>query len=277
MKFLEQSEPTTGDPAKRTPRQEIVEVFAEGTLKELKLAADCSESQKWGPPDRAFPVWPIQVVAIEDFVAAAEHVDSQMEAEQAAHAGQDTNDEADADEGGAMSAFFNDTYVPVGDLNKENVRRKIAALRDPRNGKPVPCGGTKVGPAMEYLDERHLKEFWKNGESGLLVPVADRPWGANVLFTDGAMSDYKEFVWRLEMDKRKCTYLDKLEQQYQGLWPAEEWFVAVLGSGDEHDDCVKLYRDIAKDYKNLHLMAFTDVRNGHEVGEDVAYAVLNTK
>jgi hypothetical protein len=277
MKLIERTEAVTGDPAKRTPRHEIVEVFGEDVLKELKMAADCSESEKWGPPDRSFPVWPVQLQAMEVLVAAVEHVDSQMEAEQAAHAGQDDNDDPDADEGGVMSAFFNDTYVPVGDLNSKNLHRKIAALRDPRNNKPVPCGGTVVGGAVRYLDERHLKEFWKNKETGLVVPVASRPWGANVLFTDGAMTDYKEFVYRLEMDKKRCQYLAEFEQQYQGLWPGEHWFAAILGEGDDHDNTVTLYKSIARDFPNLHLMAFTGVRSGPEVGEDVAYAILNTK
>jgi hypothetical protein len=277
MQFIERDQPVTGDPGKRTPREEIVGVFAEGVPKEVKLAADGSESEKWGPPDRAFPVWPVQVMAITDVVGAVEHVDSQMEKEQAAHAGQAADDDADADEGGVMSAFFNDMYVPVGDLNKENVGRKLAALRDPRDRKPLPHGGTIVGGAVRYLDERYLKEFWKNQETGAVVPVASRPFGANILFTDGEMSDYREFVYRLEMDRKNCGYLNELEDAYQGLWPGEEWFAAILGEGTEHDATVKLYKSIAADFPNVHVLAFTGVRNGHEIGEDVAVAVLDTK
>jgi hypothetical protein len=277
MKFIDRDEPGSGDPEKRTRREEIVGVFAEGVRKEVKLAADGSESEKWGPPDRAFPVWPVQVVAITDIVGAVEHVDSQMEAEQAARAGQDDNDDPDADEGGAMAAFFNDTYVPVGDLNKRNVARKLAALRDPRDHKPLPHGGTVVGGAVRYLDERHLKEFWKNEETGQVVPVKDRPYGANILLTDGAMSDYDKFVYRLEMDRTNCPYLNELEDKYEGLWPGEEWFASILGEGPDHDATVKLYKEIAVTFTNVHVLAFTGVRNGHEIGEDVSIAVLNTK
>jgi hypothetical protein len=214
-------------------------------------------------------VWPVQLSALEVVVGAVEMMDTEAAAEQAG--GSD-------EEGGTMTAFFNDTVIPVGDLNRSNFHRKVDGLRDPRRGGlALPCGGTKVGPAVQYLDGLTLEEFWKDEETGLVVPVPQRPWNANALFTDGAMTDYREFVARLEMDRKKCRYLDELEQKYQGLWPGEHWFCGIFGQGDEHDETVKLYQSIAKDFANLHVYDFAGVQSGPEAGEDMAYAMLNRK
>jgi hypothetical protein len=100
---------------------------------------------------------------------------------------------------------------------------------------------------------------------------------ATAIFTDGAMADYREFVARLEMDRKKCAYLNRLEEEFQGLWPGEKYFVAILGEGEEHDATVNLYKDIAKDFPDVHPYDFAGVRNGHEIGEDVSLAMLNRK
>lgn len=277
MEFVRQDQPITGIPGKRTPPEEILPVFEESVEEvEVRCAADGSQSTI-GKPWNPYPVWPVQLQALEDVIAAVEYVDSQREAEGGGD--EDADDDVDADEGGTMTCFFNDKAIPVGDLNKRNFAHKTSPsfLVDPRNHQPLPQGGTVIGGAVEYLDRRYLKEFAKDKKTGMWVPVANRPHIANYLSTDGAMTDYREFVARLEMDRQECAYLKKLEDEFNGLWPAEEWIVSALGQGDDHDHMVTLYKSIAKDYANLHVIDHAGVQNGKEVAGDVSVMMLNRK
>jgi len=261
-------QPVTGDPAKRTPRQEILPVFTEQDLVELDLLKDASDSEDWGPPDRPFRVWPVQLRAAKVLVSAVQGMDSQMAREMA--------ERGDDEEGGAFTGVFNDTLVWAGDLNESNFDRKIAALRDPRDHQSVPHGGTTILPVCRALDRHYLEEFAKDEKTGQWVPVPQRPKRARGVLTDGAMNDYRDFGARLALEAH-LRWLDDLEKEFQGLWPAEEWFVGILGQGDDHDATVKLYQEIAEKHRNVHVYAFTGVQNGDEIGEDMAFAMLNRK
>lgn len=252
---IERTEPTSGGPS-RTPRENIEPVFHESDEVEPDLLLDCSSSEGWA--DTAAPgktVWEVQMDAAKQLIAAAESLDSQAAAEQAG--GSD-------EKGGLYTAFFGSGLVKVGtgdddgDLNSSNFDHKVGAIKVQGDNGPVslPYGGTYIMDSCKYLDEHYLDEFGDR-------PVAERPKRARVVFTDGAMRDYQEFGHRLE--------------QANHDWPQEEWFVAILGHGDDHDATLRLYRGIAEKHHNVHVYSFDQVSNAAEIAEDMAVAVLGTK
>jgi hypothetical protein len=257
------TEPSTGGES-RTPRDQIEPVFRENVLVEPDLAGDCSSSEGWRLDSGAPPVWDTQLEAMRQFVVAAEQLDSQAAREQAG---------GSSDKGGIYAAFFGSGLVKVGtgdddgDLNSANFAEKIGAIRV-RDEKgemvPLPWGGTVIMPAIRYLDEHYLGEFEKDEDTGQIVPVADRPRRARSVWTDGAMTDYEEFGARLAED-----HSDK--------WPQEEWFIAILGEGDAHDETLRQYRQIAEKHSNVHVYSFDGVTNPAEIAEDMAVAMLGRK
>lgn len=265
MKIIERTEPTTGG-EQRTPRERIEPVFATGDLVEPDQAADASSSEGWensaGP---GVTTWQVQLAAMREFVIAAAMLDSQAKEEQSG--GSDAK-------GGIYTAFFNQGLVVVGDgdddgdLNESNFDRKINAIRvRTQEGElvPLPYGGTNVMPTINYLDKHYLGEFEKDEDTGLLIPVEERPKRARVLWTDGAMKDYEAFGRRLE-------------ESHGDRWPQEEWFVAILGSASrEHDETLHTYQMIAKRHSNVHVYSFEGVANGAEIAEDMAIATLGHK
>lgn len=257
------TEPDTGG-AKRTPRARIEPVFSSSDKVEPDGAIDASSSEDWELPSGAPPVWVTQMEAYRQFVAAAEALDSQAKAEQAG---------GSSEKGGIYTAFFNHDLVVVGegdddgDLNSANFDKKVQAIRVPdENGQmvPLPYGGTNIMPAITYLDEHYLDEFAKDEDTGQPVPVSQRPKRARTVWTDGAMKDWKQFGHRLEQDN-------------SGNWPQEEWFIAILGEGADHDATLRLYQQIAEKHRNVHVYSFDQVSNAAEIAEDMAIAVLATK
>ena len=270
---ITRTEATTGGP-KRTKREEFVPVFDENTiLVEPDMAGDGSESEGWTLSWGA-PLWPTQLEAMRQFTGAAQDLDSQLKGEQSG---------GDDDKGGMYAAFFNHRLIKVGvehqsddryvagrdeddegDLNLTNWDHKIKMLQDPQMG-PLPIGGTVISPTIAYLDGHYMGEFEKDEETGLVVPVAQRPIRARVIWTDGAMKDWQLFGKRLEED-----HSDK--------WPAEHWFIAILGEGDDHDATLRLYNQIAaKRPGKVHVYSFDRVASGAEIAEDMAVAVLGRK
>jgi hypothetical protein len=265
---IERTEPATGG-QHRTPRDRIEPVFNEHTGDvEPDARLDMSSSESWegssSPQPGAPTTWQVQTEAFRQFVAAAESLDSQAAAEQAG--GSD-------EKGGIYSAGFNHDLVVIGkgdddgDLNTSNIDRKLAAIKvTDENGRsvPIPYGGTAVMPTNRYLDQHYLGEFEKDEDTGNLVPVGQRPIRACTLWTDGAMTDYREFGQRLLED-------------HTSEWPAEHWFIAIFGYGDGHDKALNLYRQIAEKHPNVHVYSFEGVTNPAEVAEDMAVAVLGRK
>lgn len=257
------TEPSTGGES-RTPRDQIEPVFHENALVEPDMAADCSSSEGWPLASGAPPVWGTQLEAMRQFVVAAESLDSQAEAEQAG---------GSSDKGGIYTAFFGSGVVKVGtgddggDLNSANFTEKINAIRvkdDHGAIVPLPWGGTVIMPAIRYLDDHYLGEFEKDEETGQIVPVAARPRRARSVWTDGAMTDYEEFGARLAED-------------HSDEWPQEEWFIAILGEGDAHDETLRRYQEIARKHSNVHVYSFDGVTNPAEIAEDMAIATLGRK
>jgi hypothetical protein len=248
----------------RTPREEIVPVFSEADEVEPDILFDCSDSESWEIAEgSATARWPVQMEAIRQLVAAAEQLDSQAAAEQAG---------GDDEKGGLYAAGFNHELVKVGvagkydlryaagrpeddegDLNSTNFEEKISALRTSR-GNPVPSGGTQIMQSVTYLDAHYLGEFGDR-------PVAQRPKRARVVFTDGELKDAREFGQRLQQDN-------------SGHWPEEDWFIAILGHGAEHDSTLVQYQQITEQHKNVHVYSFEEVTNPAEIAEDMAVAVL---
>lgn len=259
---ITRTEPSSGGD-KRTPREQIEPVWTaedmEGAGVEPDMAADCSSSEGWA--DSAGPgvtVWDVQTGAMEQYVAAVEDLDAQASGE--------------AGGGGVYTAFFGSGLVKVGegdddgDLNQGNFRDKINAIkvRDEHGAEvPLPYGATYIMPTIRYLDDHYLGEMskWPDGSPR---PVADRPKRARSVWTDGSMRDYEEFGARLAEDNS-----DK--------WPDEQWFIAVLGHGDEHDKTLALYRQIAARHPNVHVYSFEKVINDKEIAEDMAVATLSTR
>lgn len=211
------------------------------------------------------------MLAVEEFVGAAEDLDSQAKAEQ----------ESGSDEhGGVYGAFYNHGLVKIGkgddggDLNKANFRRKIDPIRVPdEHGTLValPYGGTRVLPTLTYLDEHYLGEFSKYPD-GSPRPVSDRPKRARSMWGDGAMTDYEKLGKRVS-----GGYSDHFKKPFEELWPDEEWFFALLGYGTEHDRTLELLLNLAEGLSNLHVYSFSEVDNGREVAEDMAAAILATR
>jgi hypothetical protein len=247
-------EPDTGG-ASRTPRAQIEPVFGTGDEVEPDMAIDASSSEGW--PDSLAPgvtTWEVQIEAARQFVINAAALDSQAAAEQVG---------GDDDKGGVYSAFFNQGLVKIGkgdddgDLNETNFHGKVSAIRvrtQEGDMVPLPYGATSIMPTITYLDGHYLDEFGDR-------PVAERPKRARAVWTDGAMKDYQEFGRRLAED-----HTDK--------WPQEEWFVAILGQGDDHDETLQLYQRIAKDHPHLHIYSFDQVSNPKEIAEDMTIAML---
>jgi hypothetical protein len=258
---IDRTETTTGGPA-RTKREEIIPVFSEDDEVEPDIAFDCSESEGW-TLDSGLVVWPVQMEAVRQFIVGAAELDSQAAAEQAS---------GDEEKGGVYAAGFNHELIKVGagpkydlrfvegrpeddngDLNPANFAEKIDALHT-RHKASVPSGGTKIMSTVKYLDAHYLGEFGDR-------PVSERPKRARSVWTDGAMSDYQEFGRRLVED-------------HSGEWPAEEWFIAILGEGDAHNVTLNLYQGLAKSHSNLHVYSFDQVSNPAEIAEDMAVAML---
>jgi hypothetical protein len=262
MKIV-RTEPETGG-SSRTPREQIEPVFSESDEVEPDAALDASSSEGWELPSGAPPVWGTQLRAFRAFVAAAEQLDSQAAEEQAG--GSD-------EKGGIYTAFFNHGLVIVGkgdddgDLNSANFDRKVNAIKvNDEHSKlvPLPYGGTNVMPTIGYLDEHYLNEFVNDEDTGQPVPVWFRPKRARTVWTDGAMRDWRQFG-------------DRLAEDHSDEWPQEEWFIAILGEGEAHDDTLQLYQQIAEKHANVHVYSFELVSNAAEIAEDMAVAVLGHK
>jgi hypothetical protein len=277
------TEPTTGGPS-RTPREHFEPVFGTNDLVEPDGALDASSSEGWELPSGAPPVWGTQLEAYRQFVAAAEALDSQAAEEQAG---------GSKEKGGIYTAIFNHDLVIVGtgddggDINSTNFDEKINSIRvkdETGRSVPLPYGGTNVMPTISYLDKHYLVEFAKDEDTGQVVPVHSRPKRARTAWTDGAMKDYREFGKRLgstqeEIGKQLAHQYPELGELITGgdMWPQEEWFIAILGEGTDHDETLRLYQDIAKKHSNVHVYSFDRVSNAAEIAEDMAVAVLAKK
>lgn len=257
---IERTEPATGG-ASRTPRERIEPVFSETDEVEPDAAIDASSSEGWdgssSPEPGSPPTWDVQQESLRQFIAAAEGLDSQAKAEQAS--GSD-------EQGGIYGAFFNQGLVKIGqgdddgDLNSSNFQRKTEAIRvTDEHGQqvPLPYGGTAIMATIRYLDQHYLEEFGDR-------PVSARPKRARTVWTDGAMKDWRDFGARLAED-------------HSQEWPEEHWFVAVFGYGQDHDNTLKMYREVAGSHPHVHVYSFDSVTNPAEIAEDMAIAVLSTK
>jgi hypothetical protein len=262
MKIV-RTEETTGGP-QRTKREEIVPHYSDTDEVEPDIAFDCSGSESWEVAEGTTTSrWSVQMEAIRQLVAAAEALDSQAAEEQAG---------GDEDKGGLYAAGFNHELVKVGaggrydqkfqadreqddngDLNSANFDKKISSLLT-RHNEQLPVGGTVIMPAVKYLDAHYLGEFGDR-------PVDERPKRARVVFTDGELKDARDFGRRLQED-------------HSQEWPEEDWFIAILGYGDDHDATLAQYMSIAEQHKNVHVYSFDQVTNPAEIAEDMAVAVL---
>lgn len=254
------TETETGGPS-RTPRQEIVPLF-DGTREvEPEGYLDVSGSTGWeaAPPEGSKPNrHQVMVDAVRGFITPFEALDSQAAREQA---------EGSDEQGGVYFYPFNHQFCPLGegdddgDLNSSNFDRKYQQfVAQHFDGKGMPQGGTRIMQAIRAADTHYMGEFASDARE-------ERPIRARTVWTDGELTDAAEFGKYMA---------DSTIQQGIGVrkdWD-EVWAVAIFGYGGDHDATLRQYQDLAKNHPNIHVYSFDQVRNGAEVAEDMAVAVV---
>lgn len=244
--------PITGDPNKRTPREQIIEekpvVFGP---KEAVFIIDWSRSNRDKvAPDSAITKVELLQAALPLVCRILGKDDSQAEKEAAA--GKATSKGA---LGGVRSFAFNEPgrfrgwdpeenefedYRDLGDLNQANV---VDALRLEHFD-----GRTFVMPALMAWQQAFDAEF-PDGKDEDGNPVTAEV----IIWTDGELNDEGDFEsWLDAPNKRKMVI-----------------GVAVYGSGPGHDAAVAAYRRIAAKHDNISVVALTEVSDPNEVALDV--------
>lgn len=253
----------TGGPA-RTPRTEIVPLFTGPREVEPEGYWDMSGSTGWevAPPEGSKPTrHQVMSDAIRGFIVPFEQLDSQAAEEQA----------GGSDEMGGVYFYpFSHVFLPIGrgdddgDLNSSNFERKMDAFkRTYFDGNGQPQGGTQIMEAVRAGDRHYMEEFRDE-------PRDKRPVRARTVWTDGELSDAAAFARYME---------DSSVQHGLGVrqdWD-EAWAVAIFGYGDDHDKTLAQYQELAKRHPNIHVYSFDQVKNGAEVAEDMAIAVVPTQ
>ena len=260
---ITRTEPETGGPA-RTPRTEIVPLFTGKREVEPEGYWDMSGSTAWeaAPPEGSRPSrHMVMSDAIRGFIVPFEQLDSQAAEEQA----------GGSDEMGGVYFYpFSHLFLPIGsgdddgDLNSSNFERKMDAFkRTYFDGNGQPQGGTEIMTAIQAGDKHFMDEFAEE-------PRAQRPIRARTVWTDGELRDAAAFGRYME---------DSQVNQGIGVrkdWD-EVWAVAIFGYGADHDATLAQYRELAKRHSNIHVYSFDAVKNGAEVAEDMAVAVVPTQ
>jgi len=260
---ITRTEVTTGGPA-RTPRTEIVPLFTGPREVEPEGYWDMSGSTGWevAPPEGSKPTrYQVMSDAIRGFIVPFEQLDSQAADEQA-----DGSDEM----GGVYFYPFNHQFLPIGsgdddgDLNSSNFERKMAAFaRRYFDGEGRPQGGTEIMAAIQAGDNHYMEEFED-------TPRDQRPVRARTVWTDGELKDAAAFGKYMEASSVTRGLGVRKE------WD-EVWAVAIFGHGAEHDTTLAQYQELAKRHANIHVYSFDQVKNGAEVAEDMAIAVVPTQ
>jgi hypothetical protein len=203
------------------------------------------------------------VDGVRGFITPFEALDSQAAREQA---------EGDDDKGGVYFYPFSHVFLPLGegdddgDLNSSNFDEKYQAFVVKYfDAQGQPQGGTKIMAAVKAADKHFMSEFGPGGENE--KPREERPVRARTVWTDGELADAGEFA----------RYMSDSDVQ-QGIgvrkdWD-EVWAVAIFGHGNDHDATLRQYQELAKKHPNIHVYSFDQVRNGAEVAEDMAVAVV---
>lgn len=254
------TETPTGGP-NRTRREEIVPLNTGSREVEPECYLDCSQSEGW--PWDSNPktcTWDIQEEAARQFIAPFEALDSQAADEQA-----DGSDE----KGGVYFYPFSNMFLPVGDgdddgdLNSSNWERKMTAFkRSYFDGSGKPQGGTEIMSAIKAGDAHFMDEFSED-------PRGERPVRARVVWTDGALSDAREFQRYLAQAKAGRDGYGS-----HGEWD-EVWAVAIIGEeGGGGAAAHQQYVELARDHPWVHPYYFEAVANAAEVSEDMALAVV---
>lgn len=256
------TEAPTGGP-NRTRQEKIVSLNTGPREVEPEGYFDFSESEDWSwNSDPSKNTWDIQIEAVRQFIAPFEVLDSQAAEEQAG---------GDDDKGGVYFYPFSNIFLPIGDgdddgdLNSANFDRKISAFlkKYGKNGRPQ--GGTQIMAAVKAADRHYMDEFGEDARD-------ERPVRARAVFTDGALSDAREFQAYLGQASRSRDGYGS-----HGEWD-EVWAVAILGEegGGGHDAYLQ-YQAIAKDHPWVHAYYFESVVNPAEIAEDMAVAVVPTQ
>lgn len=244
--------PVTGNPAKRTPREQIVEekpvVFGS---KEAVFIIDWSGSnhEKVGPGSRITKIELLQ--AALPLVCKILGKDDSQAAKEAA-AGKAT---AKGALGGVRSFAFNEPgrfqgwdkdehefedHRDLGDLSEANVVEALDAAHFE--------GRTHIMPALMAWQQAFDAEFpGGKDEDGNEVTAEV------IIWTDGELNDERDFeAWLEAPNKRKIVV-----------------GVAVYGSGSGHDAAVAAYKRIAAKHDNISVVALTEVSDPNEVALDI--------
>jgi len=265
---IERTEKETGGPL-RTDRKEIRPLFDGKREVEPEGYWDVSGSTGWeaAPPEGSKPSrYRVMSDAIRGFITPFEVLDSQAAKEQAG---------GDDDKGGVYFYPFNHGFCPIGDgdddgdLNSANFEEKMGQFeKDHFDSDGQPQGGTNIMEAVAAGDRHYMSEFGPGGENER--PREQRPVRARTVWTDGELKDASAFGRYMEQSVVEHGVGVRKD------WD-EVWAVAIFGHGTEHDTTLRQYQDLAARHPNIHVYSFDQVRNGNEVAEDMAVAVVPGK
>lgn len=235
--------PVTGLPG-RTPREQIIEEKPSnnGRDKEPVFLIDLSGSEEEAAgPDSPMTKHELLCVAIPLAAAKLAGDDSQAV------------NEVGTDKGGVRSYGFNepqefgaydedeaefDDDRDFGDLHEGNVQETL-------NGKAPWGGRTYIMPAVRAAEKAFQGEFDS-------IAMRKRPTMEVVIWTDGKLSDEKEFESWLAQADEFCVV-----------------GVVVVGYGPGHDAAVAAYQRLAAGNKYISVVALTGVSDPAEVVLDV--------
>ena len=227
----------------RTPRDQIIEEKPDnnGREKEPIFLIDISGSNgEPAGPDSAMTKQQLLMVAIPLAAGKLAGDDSQAA------------NEVGTGKGGVRSFAFNepdafydwdeeeeefDDSRDLGDLSEANVQEKLGG---------APWGGrTYIMPAVRAAEKAFQGEFGS-------VPLRKRPTMEVVVWTDGQLSDEKDFEEWLAQADETCVV-----------------GVAVVGYGHGHDTAVAAYQRLAAKNRYISVVALTGVSDPTEVALDV--------
>jgi hypothetical protein len=269
---IDRTELTTGGKDRTKREEDIVSLFKAGQEMEPEQYWDISASTGWAwLKNPELCTFTITAGAIKGFLEPFAILDSQKGKES---------------EGGGVATYpFNNQYVPLSDkrdeegeliidMNPSNADERIAYFMSLypqlfQGGKPV-AGGTEAMSAIEAGDEHFMDEFGDR-------KFSDRPFRGRVFWSDGILNDIAKV--RRYLSQAKLGEGPTAGYGDHGQW-IEAWAVGILGEGPDEDgndpgkDAYNQFQDLAKDHPWIHSYYFQGVKNGAEISEDMAIAVV---
>jgi hypothetical protein len=240
--------PITGDPFKRTPRNQIMmeKPIVTGAKEPIFLI-------DWSQSNRSRIAQDSSMTKVEFLQICLPLAAGILGADDSKAAS-----EKGTKLGGVRSYAFNeprrfgpwdadedefDDLRDLGDLSEANAPEALALHNFD--------GRTFIEPALEAAEIGYEHEFGH-------LPLEEQPTAMIVVWTDGELNDEKDFeAWlQVPTDKRK-----RMRKRVVG--------VAVYGEGNGHDAAVAAYRRIAASHPDVSVAALTGVSSPQEAVLDV--------